>query len=225
MADLRLVIWDVDGTLVNSRAAIVYAMQAAFKATGLAYPGDAQVLSGVGLSIAELFSDLLPHADATTHNDLAQAYKQAYYDRRAELGSKDLAPFFDGAAATLDVLKSQDWTLMAVATGKSRRGLDAMIKGHGLQGYFQSTQTADDHPSKPHPAMILAALAETGVTADHAVMIGDTTFDLDMGKAAGVKTIGVSWGFHPVADLDADEIAVDFTQILPAIDRLLGQTT
>jgi len=200
MADLRLVIWDVDGTLVNSRAAIVYAMQSAFEAVALDYPGDEEVLKGVGLSIGKLFADLLPDVERATHDALATAYKQAYYDRRAELGSRDLAPFFDGATAVLDHLKAQDWTLMAVATGKSRRGLDAMIDGHELKGFFQSTQTADDHPSKPHPAMVLATLAETGIDAANAVMIGDTTFDLEMGRAA-------------------------FDQIPAAIDTLLGHTT
>ena len=225
MGDLRLVIWDVDGTLVNSRAAIVYAMKAAFAAVGMAYPGDGAVLAGVGLSIGKLFAELLPETDEATHDALAKAYKQAYYDRRATLGAQDLAPFFDGAAEVLDHLKAQDWTLMAVATGKSRRGLDAMIAGHGLQGYFQSTQTADDHPSKPHPAMVLAALAETGVDAENAVMIGDTTFDLDMGRAAGVKTIGVSWGYHAASDLNADQIVTSFDQIPAAIDTLLGHAT
>lgn len=222
MADLRLVIWDVDGTLVNSRAAIVHAMKTAFEAVGTTYPGDGAVLAGVGLSIGKLFANLLPQHTTDTHDALSKAYKQAYYDRRATMGAQDMAPFFDGASAVLDQLKAQDWTLMAVATGKSRRGLDAMIDGHGLKGYFQSTQTADDHPSKPNPAMVLAALSETGVAARHAVMIGDTTFDLDMGRAAGVKTIGVSWGYHAAEDLDADQIVTRFGEIPAAIDKILG---
>lgn len=224
MSDLRLVIWDVDGTLVNSRAAITYAMKRAFDVAGLRYPGDEATLAGVGLSIEELFANLLPDLGVKTHQHLATAYKKAYYDRRAELGARDLAPFFDGVSEVLDLLRAQDWTLMAVATGKSRRGLDAMITGHELDGYFQSTQTADDHPSKPNPAMVLAALAETGVTPDRAVMIGDTSFDLDMARAAGVQSIGVSWGYHPAADLSADKLVTACDQIPAAIDALIGTT-
>lgn len=222
MPDLRLIIWDVDGTLINSRAAIVRAMRGAFEATGLPYPGDAAVLSGVGLSISELFARMLPDADNNTIAALSDGYRASYYDHRVSVGSKEMAPFYDGIADVLAHFRQHDWTLMAVATGKSRRGLDAMISGHGLEGCFQSTQTADEHPSKPNPAMVLAALNETGVAADQAVMIGDTTFDLDMGRAAGTKTMGVSWGYHPKTDLAADCIVDKVGDLIPQIEALIG---
>jgi phosphoglycolate phosphatase len=114
--------------------------------------------------------------------------------------------------------------MLAVATGKSKRGLDKLIESHGLEGYFLSQQVADFHPSKPHPAMVEACLAETGINAAQAVMIGDTTFDIDMGRAAGVKTIGVSWGYHPVETLNADTIIHSYDALLGAIDDLIGHS-
>jgi phosphoglycolate phosphatase len=115
----------------------------------------------------------------------------------------DPAPLYPGAADLLHRLAKRDDMLLAVATGKSRRGLRALIEHHGLEGIFISLQTADDHPSKPHPSMIAAALAEAGVGAGDAVMIGDTSYDIEMGRAAGVATIGVRWGYHPGAELEA----------------------
>ena len=225
MSDLRCVIWDVDGTLVNSRAAITRAMQSAFEATRRDYPGDAAALSGVGLSIDELFLRLVDGIDAEGIAALSSAYKQAYYQQREALGARALAPFFDGARDALDHLGRDDWTLMGVATGKSRRGLTAMIAGHGLEGMFQSTQTADDHPSKPHPSMIEAILRDTGVDRDRTVMVGDTSFDIEMGKAAGVRTISVSWGYHAPDGLGADHVAQSFDDVVSQVDLLTGRTT
>jgi phosphoglycolate phosphatase len=222
MPDLRLVIWDVDGTLVNSRASILFAMRAAFEACQVDYPGDASALSTVGLSTNVLFARLAPHADPITWRALRDAYRDAYFQRRAHLGARDMAPFYDGAAEVLEALKAQDWTLMAVATGKSRRGLNAMIEAYGLEAHFQSTQTADEHPSKPNPSMILSALTDTGVSPSRSVIIGDTSFDMEMGQAAGVKTIGVTWGYHAVETLDADAIVSDMHAVIPTIDTLLG---
>lgn len=98
-----------------------------------------------------------------------------------------------------------------------------MIERHGLEGLFVSQQVADFHPSKPHPAMVLAALADTGVDASRAVMLGDTTYDMDMGRAAGVGTIGVSWGYHDAANLNADIVIDDFAALPAAIDKLTGR--
>jgi phosphoglycolate phosphatase len=141
---------------------------------------------------------------------------------RQKSGSAETSPFFAGMRDVLDQLKTQDWTLLAVATGKSKRGLDKLIEGHGLEGYFQSQQVADFHPSKPHPAMVEACLTECGVDAAQTVMIGDTTFDIDMGRSASVKTIGVSWGYHDTKLLNADRIVITPEAIIPAIDDLIG---
>jgi len=108
---------------------------------------------------------------------------------------------------------------LGVATGKSQRGLDALIAAHDLD-CFVTRQVADHHPSKPHPSMVLTALAETGVDARHAVMIGDTSFDMDMGRAAGVTTIAVDWGYHPSERLQADHMIGSFTELEPLLEKI-----
>jgi phosphoglycolate phosphatase len=115
--------------------------------------------------------------------------------------------------------------VLAVATGKSKRGLDALIENHGFQGWFMSRQVADFHPSKPHPSMLEAIIAETGIPAAQAVMVGDTTFDMEMARAVGMGAIGVSWGYHPADRLIADEIIDDFASLSGALARILGAET
>ena len=225
MSNLRLVIFDVDGTLVDSQAMIFQSFTAAYEGCGLPVPARAEVMQHVGISLDQIFPRLAPDLDSVMHARLAAKYRETYFAIRQQQGDKVSSPFFPGARDTLDALKAQDWTLLAVATGKAKRGLDGMINGHDLHGYFQSLQSADDHPSKPHPSMIETCLRDTGVDAENAVMIGDTTFDMDMGRAAGVKTIGVSWGHHPAAQLNADLIVDDFDALIPAIDQLLGPET
>ena len=223
MRDLRLIIWDVDGTLTNSRAAILSAMQGAFAQCNLPYPGDAAALEGVGLSLDILLERLVPDTGVETREALARAYKQTYYDQRARQGAAALAPLFPGIRAVLDHLRAQEWTLMSAATGKSRRGLEAMIAGHALDGYFYAPQTADTHPSKPHPSMIESILAQSGVEAERAIMIGDTTFDMEMGAAAGVRTLGVGWGYHAAERLEADAVATSVEDLPRLIDATLGE--
>jgi phosphoglycolate phosphatase len=218
--DLRLVIFDVDGTLVDSQAAIWAAMQTAYAAGGHPVPARDAVLGIVGLSLPQAFATLSPELDGVARQRLATAYGQAYAAERARAGA-GFAPFFPGAREMLEVLRSQSETLLAVATGKSRRGLSALIEVHGLEGMFLSTQTADDHPSKPHPAMVRACLAKAGVDARNAAMIGDTRFDMEMARAAGVSAIGVGWGYHPPQTLDADAMLSEWTDLPAALDRLL----
>lgn len=220
MTDLRLVIFDVDGTLVDSQAEILAAMAAAFASEGLPAPDRADILGIVGLSLDVAFSRLLPAADNAQQARLVRAYKEAFVGLRAS--GQELGPLYPGARAALDALAAQDHTLLAVATGKSRRGLDKVLDRHDLRGLFQSEQVADHHPSKPHPSMVLTALAETGVAPARAVMVGDTSFDMEMGRAAGVSTIGVPWGYHPVGSLAADRIIDDFAALPATLDDLLG---
>lgn len=223
MRDLRLVVFDVDGTLVDSQAEIMAAMTHSFTASSFAMPDRNAVLSIVGLSLNEAFIKLCPQASETERAHLVQAYKDAFNDLRGPDGKAELSPLFPGALDALNVLKNQDHTLLAVATGKSRRGLDKMLERHGLRGVFHSEQVADHHPSKPHPSMILTALNETGVMPQDAVMLGDTTFDMDMARAAGVKKIGVSWGYHPAYTLLPDILIEDFAELPDAVDKLTGQ--
>ena len=220
MPDLRLVIFDVDGTLVDSQAEIMAAMTLAFESEGLALPVRATVLSIVGLSLAEAFAALCPDADNTQRARLVEAYKGAFMQLRTD--NQEMGPLFPGARDALDVLRAQDHTLLAVATGKSRRGLDKVLERHGLTGVFHSEQVADHHPSKPNPSMILTALNETGVLQQNALMLGDTTFDMDMARAAGIKKIGVSWGYHPAETLRPDMMINDFSALEGAIDQLIG---
>lgn len=224
MPDLRLVIFDVDGTLVDSEADIFAAMSRAYGRSGVTMPERAAIRAIVGLSLDAAFPRLSPGLSETAYGALIDGYKAAYMELRAAKGPAESSPLFPQAREVLASLGADPWTLLAVATGKSRRGLDKLIEGHGLEDVFVTRQVADDHPSKPHPSMILTALAETGVAADRAVMIGDTTFDMDMARAAGVRTIGVAWGYHPVSDLNADAVAQTFDDIPALVDQLIGKT-
>jgi phosphoglycolate phosphatase len=134
-----------------------------------------------------------------------------------------VAPLYPGARAAVERLAAEPGTLLGIATGKARRGLDHLLLAHDLGRYFATAQTADRHPSKPDPSMLLAALAETGAGAGEAVMIGDTAFDVAMGRAAGMATIGVAWGYHPrerLRDAGADMIVESFDALDDALQRL-----
>jgi len=196
--ELRLVVFDVDGTLVDSQADIVGSMAAAFDAVGLTVPARSEVLSIVGLSLPQAMARLAPEADA---DQMVAAYKAAYVTRRAAVGSAASSPLYPGAREVLDRLQAQPNILLGIATGKSRRGLDLLLDAYDLRPYFVTQQVADFHPSKPHPAMLHAAMNEAGVAPDQAVMIGDTTFDMEMAGAARMPFVGVSWGYHPAAQL------------------------
>ncbi len=222
MPDLRLVIFDVDGTLVDSQAEIVGAMAEAFAAEGLTAPSRAAILSIVGLSLPETFRALCPDHDPAKQTRLTDHYRAAFRDHAtADLQRK--SPLFPGAKDALLRLQMQDATLLAVATGKSKRGLDRLIDQHDLHGLFVSYQVSDFHPSKPHPSMVLTCLADAGVTPGRAVMVGDTTYDMDMARAAGVATVGVSWGYHAPNALGADRIIANFGALDAAIDDLIGE--
>ncbi|WP_347310959.1 HAD-IA family hydrolase [Defluviimonas sp. SAOS-178_SWC] len=215
----RLVVFDVDGTLIDSQNHIVAAMQYAFDAGGHVLPPRDVVLSIVGLSLPEAVAQLVPDLPAEAQSGIVAAYKQSF----GKLRAGTLSPLFPGAADALGRLLGRPDFLLGIATGKSRRGLDHILAAHDLAGYFATAQVADDHPSKPHPAMLLSALAETGARATNAVMIGDTTYDIEMGRAAGMATIGVSWGYHRAEALiaaGAGQVIHDFEALLPALDRV-----
>lgn len=210
MAARRLVIFDVDGTLIDSQAHIVTCVGEAFGALGQTPPARGRVLSMVGLSLTEAFAMLAPDADPATQAALQDRYKAAF---GAIHQTAAPAPPFPGADEVLEALSAVPGTVLAVATGNSRRGLDRILGQRGWARHFASTQTASEHPSKPHPSMIRAALAETGVAAGRTAMIGDTRWDIDMGKAAGVATVAVDWGYHPAADLGADAVLRRFADL------------
>ena len=221
MSELRLVIFDVDGTLVDSQGLIVRSMEAAFDGVGLPAPSRDAIKGIVGLSLDRAVGLLAPASSDAEVQRIVQTYKDAFFTFREVEGAAASSPFFPGAREALDQLRADPWTLLAVATGKSKRGLDALIEAHGLEGYFVSRQVADFHPSKPHPSMIYTAVDEAGATRSQTVMVGDTTYDMDMAKAAGVAAIGVSWGYHAVETLNADRIVGSFAELPAAITELL----
>lgn len=211
---LRLVIFDVDGTLVDSQGDILASMAAAFEGAGLATPTRKDVLDIVGLSLPQAMDRLAPEADNAT---LVQSYKDNYARLRVENGASS-SPLYPGARTALERLNAVPETLLGVATGKSKRGLDGLIEAHGLQGLFVTQQVADFHPSKPHPSMIHQAMSDTGVGPDNAVMIGDTTYDMEMATAAGIPFIAVSWGYHAPERLSqARAVLGDFSHLDAAL--------
>ena len=202
---VRLAVFDCDGTLVDGQAAVCEAMEAGFAFAGLPSPPRTAIRRIVGLSLPQAVRHLAPDAAEDAQRMVVEAYKDAFRHSR-HTGQLE-EPLFDGIADLLARLGQAGW-LLGVATGKSDRGLAACLAGHGLTGQFITLQTADRHPSKPHPAMLHAALSDAGAHADNAVMIGDTTFDIDMARAAGVRAIGVDWGYHTPAELHAAGAAV-----------------
>lgn len=215
---MKLFVFDVDGTLIDSQHHIHSAMTLAFQAVGLPPLPKQEVLRIVGLSLPEAMAALAPDQDGQTRARLVQEYKNAFQQARI----RETAPLYPGALDCLDALAQRDDWLLAVATGKSRRGLLAMIEAHGLQGRFVSLRTADDHPSKPHPAMLLVALAELGVSAVDAVMIGDTSYDMQMARTAGIHAFGVGWGYHEAPALHAAGAAAVADDFAGLTDLLKG---
>lgn len=197
---LRLAVFDCDGTLVDSQHLILQAMGAAFTALGCEPPAAASVRRVIGLSLAECIDRLAPDESPERRRHLVEAYKEAFFTLRRQPSYHE--PLFPGAIEALEALTAAGF-LLGVATGKARRGLAAVLEHHGLGRFFHTLQTADDGPGKPHPSMLLRAMAETGAAPADTVMIGDTTFDMTMARGASVAAIGVVWGYHEPAELAA----------------------
>jgi phosphoglycolate phosphatase len=196
----RLAVFDCDGTLIDGQASICRAMDEAFAELALPAPDKHEIRRMVGLSLPQAIRKLAPEAHEDVQRDLVDAYKRAF---RAQREAGELSQsLFDGIAPLLGALHDAGWSL-AVATGMSRRGLDHCLAAHGLTPLFVSLQTADDHPSKPDPAMLEAALFEAAADPSEAVMIGDTAYDMQMARDARVRAIGVEWGYHAPAELRA----------------------
>ncbi len=196
----RLAIFDCDGTLVDSGAAIYEALSRTFAQFGLAVPCQQTGRRVIGLSLIEAMAGLVPDADDSDHVALAEAYKVHFAGMRS--AGHVAEPLYPGIVELLDRLEGDGWVL-GVATGKSDRGLRHCLDVHGLHGRFISLQTGDRHPSKPHPSMIETAMADADARPDTTVMIGDTSFDMAMAVNAGALPIGVAWGYHEREDLIA----------------------
>lgn len=197
----RLALFDCDGTLVDSQANICRAMEEAFGQAGLEVPDRNEIRRIVGLSLVEAVATLIPDAEPDFHVHLAQGYRDRFIEMRRS-GGMAAEPLYDGIAETIETLDANGWVL-GVATGKSDRGLHLLLDHHGLKHRFVTLQTADRHPSKPHPSMIEAAMAEAGAAPETTVMIGDTSYDMAMAVAARAHPLGVSWGYHAPDDLTA----------------------
>lgn len=218
---LRLIIFDLDGTLVDSQHAIMSSMTSAYRQYDMPPPSRQAVLGIVGLSLDQAFARLSPGAPENRRAELVEAYKHAYAQGRQEQGAGH-SPLYPGAVETLRTLHAQEWTLLAIATGKSKRGTHGVIEAHGLGDMFVSVQTADDHPSKPYPGMIATCLRDAGADPARTVMVGDTSFDMDMARNAGVHALGVDWGYHPAHMLNCDHLVSQFDDVAGAVDLLIG---
>lgn len=218
----RLAVFDMDGTLVDSQHMIVAAMEGAFAGVGLAPPPPEKVRRVVGLSLGVAIDRLAPGLDARRRESLEAGYKAAFFALREE-GIVAEQPF-EGAFAALDALREADW-LLGIATGKSVRGLNATLERFGLGGHFVTLQTADTNPGKPAPDMLHRAMAETGAASDATVMIGDTSYDMEMARNAKVAGIGVGWGYHEDHELvaaGAARVIGAFADLPPAVGDVIG---
>jgi len=202
----RLAIFDCDGTLVDSGATIYRALSAAFAQNGLKLPPPDVSRRVIGLSLTEAMAALLPDASPERCVALAEDYKRAFWTLRA-VGEVE-EPLFDGVLELLDALEGDGW-LLAVATGKSDRGLKHCLEAHGIHARFVSLQTADRHPSKPHPSMVEQSIADAGAARGTSIVVGDTSFDMAMAVNAGARGIGAGWGYHDSKELiEAGAVAV-----------------
>lgn len=218
----KLIIFDVDGTLVDSQAGILAAMAEAFLRAGRPAPSREAALGVVGLSLPQAMAALVPGERSDEHLRLARNYREAFIALRQRTGGEAAMPLFPGARETVARLDGAGY-LLGIATGKARRGLDHFLVTHGLRHHFVAAQTADDAPSKPHPQMVLNCLALAGVEPRDAVMVGDTEFDMAMGSAAGCRALGVAWGYHPVSRVlagGAERIAESFEELHAMLETL-----
>lgn len=209
----KLAIFDCDGTLVDSGATIHRALAETFELHGIAIPPPRESRKVIGLSLTQAMSALVPSACEADHVRLAETYKGCFHRARQEGRVEE--PLFDGIIDLLDTLESEGW-LLAVATGKSDRGLRFCLESHGLHARFISLQTADRHPSKPSPHMALAAMNDAGAAPESTIVVGDTSFDMGMAAGAGAVGIGAGWGYHEPRELlaaGATAVATEPSQV------------
>jgi phosphoglycolate phosphatase len=195
---VRLIIFDFDGTLADSQAGIVRCMAQAFSAAALPVPPAEAVRRVVGLSLELAIGRLLPAGAEDRLDELCDAYRRAFFALRSRDDFEE--PLFPGARAALERLNRPE-LLLGIATGKNSRGLRAALDSHDLAQFFVTLQTADTAASKPHPEMLQRAMTATGCEAEETVLIGDTSYDMQMARNAGVWAVGVAWGYHPREEL------------------------
>lgn len=215
---VRLAVFDCDGTLADGQAGVVRAMESAFAEHGLPSPDHHTVRRIVGLSLPQAMRELAPQADEEAVRDLVESYKSAFRAMREDGSLKE--PLYAGIPELLQRLHAKGWTL-GVATGKSDRGLASTLAANGLSPLFGPLHTADRHPSKPNPAMLLAAMDDCLAAPENTVMIGDTVYDIVMAQSAQVRAIGVDWGYHEASELrnaGAEAVATSMAEL----EELIG---
>jgi phosphoglycolate phosphatase len=217
-AALKLVVFDCDGTLVDSQYNIIHSMHQAFSACQLPLPENDAVRRVIGLNLEQAIQMLMDDGKNEVLLDrLVANYKQAFFDHRHQEDHDE--PLFEGTVELLEKLDAAN-IQMAVATGKSLRGLKAVIDLHGLHKYFTSLQTPDHNPGKPHPQMLEKAMAMVGADPGNTFMVGDTSFDMMLARNAGCHGVGVSWGYHDEAELrrtGADHMIDRFSALFPIV--------
>jgi phosphoglycolate phosphatase len=214
-----LIVFDCDGTLADSQHIITEAMRFAFQSTGLVAPERSSVLRIVGLSLDEAATALAPDQCQAKRDEVVRVFLE--WSATLRLNASAREPLFPGAASLLQKLAEREDVILGLATGKSRRSVARIIEQNDLRGIFTTIQTADEAPSKPHPAMLFQAMKETGVSPETTIMIGDTSYDIQMAVAANVASIGVSWGYHTVAELrraGAKRIVHSFAELASTLD-------
>lgn len=220
---LKLAIWDMDGTIVDSREVIQTAMERTFEILGLEPPPYEETRKTIGLGLQEACQILAPDYEDIDH--LAATYKQAFVARRTEPNFKE--PLYDGAVETLERLANEGW-LIAMATGKSHQGIRAIFEMHPLSHYFDTIWCADDGPGKPHPFMCQEAMKAVGAEPHQSLIIGDAVHDITMGLNAGIHTLGVSWGFGTAEELKsvgAHEVHHDYVSLGASLDAFAERLT
>ena len=220
---MKAVLFDCDGTIADSAGLIIDIMARAFRRLELEPPAPEATRAIIGLSLETAVQALRPGLDEATVLRLADSYRIEY---RAERTRPDFSEaLFSGMAELVRELAARDAVFVGMVTGKSRRGVASLTTHHGIADCFHAVRTADDCPSKPHPAMVLECCAEFGIGAARAVVVGDTSFDMEMAKAAGSRAVGVTWGSHSVGlmrEAGADEIAGDVAALVQALERFLA---
>jgi len=215
---IKLVLFDCDGTLVDSAAIIHDCMERTFLDAGLAPPDLGTTKSVIGLTLNLAIASILGRDLDPSIDTMADRYRHHFHAIRREAGFHE--PLYPGIAALIAELQRRDDVLVGMVTGKSRNGVGAVLAAHGFEKAFVVVRTAEDCPSKPHPAMVLECCGVTGIDADSTFVVGDAIYDMQMARAAGARAIGVNWGYHPPPALmqaGAERVLASPAELMPLL--------